>query len=195
MSKRSNCPSSPGEGDAIETRYGTCTQAELSPDRATRWQDRLSPSLDERNEGAGVARVEIGGRRQGQEVWARRIDGHVQGDREFLRVAGLDPGTPFEDPHAFVELIQGLLDPGSGHRRPRRTAEASVTGRNSRVERTLNRLVEPLCRRDPRHPERGFTAAGWLRSRTPPAQARESPREAVPRCRRPLETSAAHEFS
>jgi hypothetical protein len=51
--------------------------------------------------------VEIGGRRQGQEVWARWIDGHVQGDREFLRVAGLDPGTRFEDPHAFVELIQG----------------------------------------------------------------------------------------
>jgi transposase len=28
-----------------------------------------------------VARVEIGGRRQGQEVWARWIDGRVQGDR------------------------------------------------------------------------------------------------------------------
>jgi hypothetical protein len=60
-----------------------------------------------------VARVEIGGRRQGQEVWARWIDGHVQGDREFLKVAGLDPGTRFEDPHAFVELIQGLLDEGT----------------------------------------------------------------------------------
>jgi hypothetical protein len=57
-----------------------------------------------------VARVEIGGRREGHEVWARWIDGAVQGDREFLKVAGLDPGTRFEDPHAFVELIQGLLD-------------------------------------------------------------------------------------
>jgi hypothetical protein len=37
----------------------------------------------------------------------------VQGDREVLRVAGLDPGTRFEDPHAFVELIQGLLDEGT----------------------------------------------------------------------------------
>jgi len=60
-----------------------------------------------------VARVEIGGRRQGQDVWARWIDGRVQGDREFLKVAGLDPGTPYEDPHAFVELIEGLLDEGS----------------------------------------------------------------------------------
>jgi len=60
-----------------------------------------------------VARVEIVGRRQAQEVWARWIDGHVQGDREFLKVAGLDPGTRFEDPYAFVELIQGLLDKGS----------------------------------------------------------------------------------
>jgi hypothetical protein len=62
---------------------------------------------------AGVARVEIGGRRQGQEVWARWIDGSVQGDREFLGVAGLDPDTRFEDPHAFVELIEGLLDEGT----------------------------------------------------------------------------------
>jgi hypothetical protein len=61
----------------------------------------------------GVARVEIGGRREGQEVWARWIDGRVQGDREFLKVAGLDPGTRFEDPHAFVELIEQLLDKGS----------------------------------------------------------------------------------
>jgi len=60
-----------------------------------------------------VARVEIGGRRQGQEVWARWIDGEVQGDREFLKVAGLDPGTRFEDPHAFVELVETLLDKGS----------------------------------------------------------------------------------
>ena len=60
-----------------------------------------------------MARVEIAGRRQGQEVWARWIDGLVQGDREFLKVAGLDPGTRFEDPYAFVELIQGLLDKGS----------------------------------------------------------------------------------
>ena len=60
-----------------------------------------------------MARVEIGGRRQGQEVWARWIDGRVQGDREFLIVAGLDPDTRFEDPHAFVEVIVGLLDEGS----------------------------------------------------------------------------------
>ena len=52
-----------------------------------------------------MARVEIGGRRQGQEVWARWIDGHVQGDRGFLKAAGLDPDTRFEDPHAFVELV------------------------------------------------------------------------------------------
>ena len=60
-----------------------------------------------------MARVEIGGRREGHEVWARWIDGRVQGDREFLKVAGLDPGTRFEDPHAFAELIEGLLDEGS----------------------------------------------------------------------------------
>ena len=60
-----------------------------------------------------MARVEIGGRRQGQEVWARWIDGRVQGDREFLIVAGLDPDTRFEDPQAFVKLIEGLLDEGS----------------------------------------------------------------------------------
>ena len=60
-----------------------------------------------------MARVEIGGRRQGQEVWARWIDGRVQGDREFLKAAELDPGTRFEDPHAFVELIEKLLDAGS----------------------------------------------------------------------------------
>jgi hypothetical protein len=66
-------------------------------------------------ERTGVARVEIGGRRQGQEVWARWIDGRVQGDREFLKAAGLDPGTRFEDPHAFVELIEGLLDKGSAN--------------------------------------------------------------------------------
>jgi hypothetical protein len=61
----------------------------------------------------GVARVEIGGRREGQEVWARWIDGRVQGEREFLRIAGLDPGTRFEDPHAFVELVEKLLDEGT----------------------------------------------------------------------------------
>jgi hypothetical protein len=61
----------------------------------------------------GVARVEIGGRREGQEVWARWIDGRVQGDKEFLRIAGLDPGTRFPDPHAFVELVENLLDKGS----------------------------------------------------------------------------------
>ena len=60
-----------------------------------------------------MARVEIGGRRAGQDVWARWIDGAVQGDREFLNVAGLDPDTRFEDPHAFVEQIQALLDEGS----------------------------------------------------------------------------------
>jgi hypothetical protein len=60
-----------------------------------------------------VARVEIGGRRGGQDVWARWIDGRVQGDREFLRVAGLDPGTRFEDPQAFVELIKKFLDEGT----------------------------------------------------------------------------------
>ena len=60
-----------------------------------------------------MARVEIGGRRGGQDVWARWIDGAVQGDREFLKVAGLDPDTRFEDPHAFAELIQALLDEGS----------------------------------------------------------------------------------
>jgi hypothetical protein len=60
-----------------------------------------------------VARVEIGGRRAGQDVWARWIDGAVQGDRDFLKVAGLDPDTRFEDPHEFVELIQALLDKGS----------------------------------------------------------------------------------
>ena len=60
-----------------------------------------------------MARVEIGGRRQGQEVWARWIDGRVQGDREFLKIAGIDPGTRFEDPHAFAELIEKLLDKGS----------------------------------------------------------------------------------
>jgi hypothetical protein len=60
-----------------------------------------------------VARVEIGGRRQGQEVWARWIDGRVQGDRDFLKTAGLDPDTRLEDPHAFVELVEGLLDAGT----------------------------------------------------------------------------------
>ena len=60
-----------------------------------------------------MARVEIGGRRQGKEVWARWIDGRVQGDSKFLVVAGLDPDTRFEDPHAFVKLIEGLLDEGS----------------------------------------------------------------------------------
>jgi hypothetical protein len=60
-----------------------------------------------------VARVEIGGRREGQDVWARWIDGRVQGDRGLLLVAGLDPGTSFEDPHAFVELVEGFLDEGT----------------------------------------------------------------------------------
>ena len=31
----------------------------------------------------------------------------------IFKVAGLDPDTRFEDPHAFVELIQALLDEGS----------------------------------------------------------------------------------
>jgi hypothetical protein len=39
----------------------------------------------------------------------------VQGDREFLRAAGLDPGTRFEDPHAFAELVQGFLDSGTAN--------------------------------------------------------------------------------
>ena len=60
-----------------------------------------------------MARVEIGGRREGQDVWARWIDGRVQGDRGLLRAAGLDPGTSFEDPHAFVELVEGFLDEGT----------------------------------------------------------------------------------
>jgi hypothetical protein len=60
-----------------------------------------------------VARVEIGGRRLGQDVWARWIDGRVQGDRGLLRVAGLDPGTRFEDPHAFAELVERFLDEGT----------------------------------------------------------------------------------
>ena len=60
-----------------------------------------------------MARVEIGGRRQGQDVWARWIDGRVQGDQGLLRVAGLDPGTRFEDPHAFAELVEGFLDEGT----------------------------------------------------------------------------------
>jgi hypothetical protein len=37
----------------------------------------------------------------------------VQGDRGLLRVAGLEPGTSFEDPHAFVELVDGFLDDGT----------------------------------------------------------------------------------
>lgn len=60
-----------------------------------------------------MARVEIGGRRQGHDVWARWIDGQVQGDRDFLQVAGLDPDTHFEDPRAFIELVEGLLDEGA----------------------------------------------------------------------------------
>ena len=60
-----------------------------------------------------MARVEIGGRREGQEVWARWIDGRVQGDREFVKLARLDPGIRFEDPDAFVELVEKLLDEGS----------------------------------------------------------------------------------
>ena len=60
-----------------------------------------------------MARVEIGGRRQGQDVWARWIDGRVQGDQGLLRAAGLDPGTRFEDPHAFAELVEGFLDEGT----------------------------------------------------------------------------------
>ena len=40
-------------------------------------------------------------------------DHRVQGDRAFLKVAGLDPDTPLEDPHAFIELVEGLLDPGT----------------------------------------------------------------------------------
>lgn len=46
-------------------------------------------------------------------MWARWIDGRVQGDRELLKAAGLDPGTRFEDPHGFVDLIEGLLDTGT----------------------------------------------------------------------------------
>ena len=57
-----------------------------------------------------MARGGIGGRRGVREVLARWIDGRVQGDREFLRVAGLDPGRSFDDPHALVELMEGLLD-------------------------------------------------------------------------------------
>ena len=60
-----------------------------------------------------MARVEIGGRRQGLDVWARWVDGRVEGDRGLLRVAGLDPGTRFEDPHAFAELVEGFLDEGT----------------------------------------------------------------------------------
>jgi hypothetical protein len=85
-----------------------------------------------------LARVEIGGRRGGQDVWARWIDGAVQGDREFLKVAGLDPDTRFEDPHAFAELIEALLDEGSatvvlesrpGHcRAPSRLARPELEG-------------------------------------------------------------------
>jgi hypothetical protein len=81
-----------------------------SPQPILRREGRLPANVKER---PGVARVEIGGRREGQEVWVRWIDGRVQGDREFLKIAGLDPGTRFEDPHAFVELIEKLLDKGS----------------------------------------------------------------------------------
>ena len=47
-------------------------------------------------------------------MWAR-VDrwGPCKATGEFLKVAGLDPDTRFEDPHAFVELIQALLDEGS----------------------------------------------------------------------------------
>ena len=71
-------------------------------------------------------------------MWARWIDGAVQGDREFLKVAGLDPDTRFEDPHAFVELIQALLDEDRplssstsrpGHRRASRTSMTLSTTR------------------------------------------------------------------
>ena len=61
-----------------------------------------------------VARVEIGGRRKGEDVWARWIDGRVQGDRGLLAAAGLDPGTRFEDPEAFVDRVKSLLDEGTG---------------------------------------------------------------------------------
>ncbi|HSE81214.1 MAG TPA: hypothetical protein VLA87_05895 [Gaiellaceae bacterium] len=37
----------------------------------------------------------------------------MQGDRGLLRVAGLDPGTRFEDPHAFAELVERFLDEGT----------------------------------------------------------------------------------
>jgi len=60
-----------------------------------------------------VARVDIGGRRKGKDVRTRWIDGRVQGDRGLLRVAGLDPGTRFEDPHAFAELVERFLDEGT----------------------------------------------------------------------------------
>jgi len=60
-----------------------------------------------------MARVEIGGRRNGDDVWARWIDGQVQGDRALLGAAGLDPGTRFEDPHAFVDLVRARLDEGT----------------------------------------------------------------------------------
>jgi hypothetical protein len=82
-----------------------------------------------------MARVEIGGRRAGLDVWARWIDGSVQGDRQFLKVAGLDPDTRFEDPHAFVELIQALLDEGSA------TVVLDIPPRG---------IAEPPL--DPRHP-------------------------------------------
>jgi hypothetical protein len=76
---------------------------------------RRTGARSRRKKGLALARVEIGGRRQGQDVWARWIDGRVQGDRELLKVAGLDPSTRFEDPHEFVELIQGLLDTGTAN--------------------------------------------------------------------------------
>jgi hypothetical protein len=69
---------------------------------------RMPESIHERKKELPLARVEIGGRRQGQDVWARWIDGRVQGDRDLLKVAGLDPSTRFSDPHEFVELVQGL---------------------------------------------------------------------------------------
>jgi hypothetical protein len=37
----------------------------------------------------------------------------VQGDRGLLRVVGLDPGTRFEDPHAFAERVERFLDEGT----------------------------------------------------------------------------------
>jgi hypothetical protein len=104
-----------GQKPRVEKNSPTCMVGPFEQEAGDQRPNACQYLANAPNEGTGVARVEIGGRRQGQEVWARWIDGRVQGDREFLKVAGLDPGTRFEDPHAFVELIQGLLDKGSAN--------------------------------------------------------------------------------